>query len=119
MKPYRYAFDPLCLASCFLYAVNPWCLPLAWKGTFLRNHFNDLLLVPAALPLLLGLHRRLGLRKSDTPPAAGEVLLHWAVWSVAAEVVGPRLFARATGDAWAVVAYGAGALLSAAYWRVS
>lgn len=117
MKPFRYALDPLCLAAGAAYAANRWLIPATAKGPFLRGHFADLLLIPAALPLVLWVHRRLGLRKSDQPPDWREVLLHLAVWSLAAEAIGPRLFARATGDAWDVAAYAAGAGGALLWWH--
>lgn len=43
--------------------------------------------------------------------------MHWAVWSVAAEVVVPHFFARATGDVWDVAAYAGGALVSGLIWQ--
>jgi len=119
VKKYGYAWDPVCLVACALYATNRWLLPLSLKGPFLRNHFDDLLLIPAALPLILWLQRRLRLRAADAPPDWREVLLHLVVWSVAAEVVGPRLFARATGDIWDVAAYSAGAVVATLLWSVA
>jgi hypothetical protein len=119
VKKYRYARDPVCLTACALYAANRWALPAVLSGPFLRNHFNDLLLVPAALPLILWVQRRLQLRTSDAPPDWREVLLHLIVWSVAAEVVGPRLFPRAMGDIWDVAAYAAGAAIATAFWRAA
>ncbi len=117
MKPFRYALDPLGLAAWAAYAINRWLVPAAAKGPFLRGHFADLLLIPAALPLVLWLHRRLGLRDSDRPPDWREVLLHLGVWSLAAEGIGPRLFARATGDVWDVAAYAAGAGGALFWWH--
>jgi hypothetical protein len=49
----------VCLISCTFYAANRWCLPVTLKGPFLRNHFDDLLLIPAALPLILWLLKSL------------------------------------------------------------
>jgi hypothetical protein len=115
---YRYARDPVCFVACALYAANRWCLPATLKGPFLRNHFNDCLLIPAALPLILWLQRRFRLRLSDAPPDWREVLLHLVVWSIAAEVVGPRLFSCATGDIWDVVAYAAGAVVATVIWSI-
>lgn len=117
MSRFRYAGDPLCLAACAAYAANRWLVPWALKGFFLRNYFADTLLIPAALPLMLWLHRRLGLRPADTSPRWSEILLHTAVWSVAAELIAPHLFARATGDPWDVAAYTGGALLSGLIWQ--
>jgi len=119
VKKYGYARDPVCFTACSLYAANRWAMPAALSGPFLRNHFNDLLLVPAALPLILWVQRRLRLRPADTPPDWREVLLHLIVWSVAAEVVGPLLFARATGDIRDVAAYAAGALVAAVFWSAT
>jgi hypothetical protein len=118
VKKYGYARDPVCLISCTFYAANRWCLPVTLKGPFLRNHFDDLLLIPAALPLILWLQRQLRLRTSDAPPDWREVLMHLVVWSVAAEVVGPRLFSHATSDIWDVVAYAAGAAVATILWSV-
>src|SRR5690349_7716499 len=100
MTRFRYARDPLCAAACACYAANRWLVPLALKGFFLRNYFADTLLIPAALPLVLWVQRRTGLRATDAAPDWREILLHWAVWSVAAELIAPQLFARAPGDPW-------------------
>lgn len=116
MKRFRYARDPLCLLACAGYGLNRWLLPLAWKGWFLRGYFADTLLIPAALPLILWVQRRTGLRTADLRPDWREILLHLVMWSVAAELVAPHLFARATGDPWDVAAYTGGALISGLIW---
>ena len=118
MNKFRYACDPLCLAACACYAANRWLVPLALKGIFLRGYFADTLLIPAALPLMLWLQRRLGLRRVDSRPQWREILLHLVVWSVAAELVAPHLFTRATGDPWDVAAYAGGALVSGLLWQL-
>jgi hypothetical protein len=83
----------------------------------MRGHFNDLFLIPAALPLMLWVHRRLGLRTHDEPPRAGEILLHLLVWTFIAECAGPFLTNRGTAD-WAdVAAYSAGAAVCYVFWR--
>lgn len=116
MTTFRYWRDPLCGVASACYALNRWAMPTVYKGAFLRHHFNDLLLIPAGLPLLLWLQRKLGLRANDGFPDWREILFTWGVWSVAAEVVGPHLFDRATGDVWDVVAYAAGAVVAAVVW---
>lgn len=118
MKTFGYARDRLCWIACAFYATNRWLIPAHLKTAFLRNHFNDLLFIPAALPLMLWLERRLGLRDNDAPPDWIEVVLHLVVWSIAAEVVGPRLFKHAVGDIWDVAAYTAGAIVSLAIWQL-
>ena len=117
MKRFGYARDPVCAIACACYATNRWLVPFALKGLFLRGYFADCLLIPAALPLMLWVQRRLGLRTDDHRPRWGEIFLHLVVWSVAAEVVAPHLFARATGDSWDVAAYASGAFLSGLIWQ--
>ena len=117
MKRYGYARDPVCAVACACYAANRWLLPAALRGVFLRNYFSDVLLIPAALPLLLGVQRRFGLRPADAKPQWSEVLLHLMVWSIAAELIAPHLFHRATGDPWDVLAYTGGAVVSGVIWR--
>lgn len=118
MKQFRYALDPICLAACAGYGVNRWLVPAALKGVFLKGYFADTLLIPAALPLLLWLQRRLRLRPTDDRPQWTEIVMHWAVWSVACEVVAPHLSTRATGDPWDVAAYAGGALVSGVLWHL-
>jgi hypothetical protein len=116
VKRFRYAFDPLCVGACAFYALNRWALKPHWHSGFLHSHFNDLLFIPAALPPVLWLQRRLGLRAQNTPPDAGEIALHFVVWSVMAEIVAPH-FVRATGDWRDVCAYAVGALAAWAWWN--
>lgn len=117
MKRFGYARDPLCLAACVCYAGNRWLVPAILKGVFLRGYFSDTLLIPAALPFMLWLQRKFGLRTGDSRPHWSEIWTHVIVWSVAAEVVAPHFFSRATGDIWDVAAYAGGALLSGLFWQ--
>lgn len=117
MKRFRYALDPLCIFGCAVYALNRWLVKPHVDGIFLHGHFNDLWLIPCALPLVLWLHRNLGLRNHDGPPTPGEVGLHLAVWSIICELVGPRLFVHATGDVLDVLAYAVGGLAALAWWQ--
>ena len=119
MNRFRYARDPLCVAACGLYALNRWWLRALIGGVFLRGYFNDLLLIPAALPLALWLQRRLGLRPDDARPRWGEIALHFIVWSLAAELFAPRFMRWTTGDWRDVLAYGAGALVAGAWWHAA
>lgn len=119
MRRFGYARDPLCLAACACYAVNRWLLPLALKGAFLRFYFADTLLIPAALPIMLWVQQRLGLRPAEARPRWSEIIFHVVVWSVTAEVFAPHLFARATGDAWDMAAYAGGALVAGLVWQAA
>ena len=118
IAPFRYWRDPLCLAACAAYAVNRWLLlPHFALGPFMRGHFNDCLLIPAALPLVLWLQRRLGLRAHDGRPTGGEIFLHLAIWAFIAEGAGPFLTHRGTADWWDVVAYSTGAAACSVFWH--
>jgi hypothetical protein len=117
VKQFAYWRDPLALAAAGLYALNRWVLVPAGAAGFWRNHFNDTLVVPAALPLVLWLHRRLGLRQHDHPPTPLEVGGHVAVWALLCEFAGPRLTSHGTADLWDVVAYAGGGALAWLWWR--
>lgn len=116
MKAFRYGRDPLGLFAIGLYALNRWGLKPNLDFRFLHDHFNDVLLIPAALPLVLWAQRQLGWRDHDRVPEAKEIALHLVVWGLIAEVAGPQLFDHATGDWRDLVAYTVGAGLSWTWW---
>jgi hypothetical protein len=117
MKRFRYALDPLCLVACGLYVLNRAWLRGHVGGEFLQGQFNDLLLIPAALPLVLWVQRRLGVRATDEHPRWHEVALHLAVWAFTAEWLMPHMTTRATGDWRDVVAYTVGAAIAGVWWQ--
>lgn len=117
LKKFRYIGDSLFLLSSALYALNRWCIEPHVRSHFMHFHFNDVLLIPCALPPLLLVQRWLRLRPHDELPTAGEILLYLVVWSVFFEVLGPHIMRRATGDPWDVVAYAAGAVLAGLWWH--
>ncbi|MEQ1854479.1 MAG: hypothetical protein ABMA01_23150 [Chthoniobacteraceae bacterium] len=115
---FRYWRDPVCLAACAAYAVNRCLLkPHFAMGPFMRGHFADFLLIPAALPLVLWFQRRLGLRTHDGVPTGGEILLHLALWAFIAEGAGPFLTHHGTADWWDVQSYSAGAAACYVLWH--
>ncbi len=116
MSRFGYWRDPLFLAACGLYAVNRWLVKPHVHSAFLRSQFDDCLLIPCALPLILWLHRRLGLRHHDHFPSPGEISLHCLVWSVFCEIIGPHLM-QTTGDVKDILAYSAGSVLAWLWWR--
>ena len=116
MSRFRYAADLVCVAGCALYAANSWWWKSLAHPGFLHSHFDDLLLIPCALPLVLWVHRRLGWRAHDAPPEFREIWLHLVVWSLAAEAFAPH-FCQATGDPLDVLAYATGALPAWCCWR--
>ena len=118
MKRFAYGRDPLCLLAIGLYAINRWLLNPGMNVRFLHDHFNDLLLIPAALPLILWVQRRLNWRTHDRAPDFKEIALHLIVWGLIAEVLGPHLFDHATGDWRDLVAYTIGAILAGLWWKL-
>lgn len=115
MKRFAYWLDPLFLICCALYAVNRWGLKPRVHSAFLRGQFDDLLLIPCALPLVLWLQRKLGLRSHDRPPTFREISFHLVVWSILFEVIGPHIM-RVTGDPLDVLAYFVGGALAGLWW---
>lgn len=117
MRRFGYYRDSLCLASIASYAVNRWLLRPRVGWPFLRDHFNDLLLIPAALPLVLFIQRCAGLRTTDAPPAWSEMGLHLVVWSVICEFIGPVWFHHGTADVRDVAAYAVGGIAACLWWN--
>jgi len=117
MRAYGYWRDPLFLTGCAAYAVNSWLIRPHMQAGFSQMHFNDLWLIPCALPPVLWLHRKFGLRSHDQVPQFLEVVLHLIFWSVLFEWIGPLFLRRAVGDPMDVVVYTLGALLSMLWWH--
>ena len=116
MKRFGYVFDPLFLVCCALYATNRWLIKPNCHIAFFHNWFNDTLVIPCALPILLLVHRKFHLRDHDQPPTLAEVVAHVIGWSILFEVIGPHLMAT-TGDPWDAVAYACGGMASFLCWR--
>ncbi|MFC5454030.1 hypothetical protein [Prosthecobacter fluviatilis] len=116
MPRFRYFRDALFITACLAYGINR-CLikPYVAPG-FMTCHFNDLWLIPCALPPVLWLHRLLGLRGDDAPPRPAEIAVHLVFWSWVFEWALPRA-THAMGDPADVVAYAAGALLAGLWWN--
>jgi len=117
VKPFAYLRDPLFLVSCALYALNRWLVKPHLHVIFFHSWFNDLLLIPCALPPLLLCHRWLGIRAHDASPSVCEIATHLVGWSVLFEVIGPHLIRGTTGDVWDVLAYTTGAATAWLGWR--
>ncbi|MEX1120003.1 MAG: hypothetical protein WEB60_14545 [Terrimicrobiaceae bacterium] len=119
MKPFRFGFDPVCLVACVLYGLNRWIIKPGWDSAFLHGTFNDLLLIPAALPWVLWIQSKWGWRPPLAYPTLGEICGHLVIWSVIAEGIMPWINPRFTADWWDVAAYAAGAAVAAIFWRGS
>jgi hypothetical protein len=117
VKRFGYLRDGLFLLASSLYALNRWLIKPHVHSPFLRFHFNDLLLIPCALPPLLLIHRLFRLRHHDKIPSFGEISLYVCAWSILFEVVGPHWVHHTTSDPWDVVMYFFGALLAGVWWH--
>jgi hypothetical protein len=117
VKRFRYLRDGPFLIGCSLYVINRWGLKPHVHSAFLHDHFNDLLLIPCALPPLLWVHRLLRIRSKESPPTFFEIMLHVAIWSVLFEVIGPHIIRRATGDFWDAIAYLIGGMAAGLWWN--
>ena len=116
-KRFGYWRDPLCLIAAAAYALNRWLVPAAMQAPWWQDHFADFLLIPAGVPLWLWLERRIGWRRDDRMPQWREIAFVLATWTVAAELVAPRIFPQATGDSWDAVAYLGGAVVGGLVWQ--
>jgi len=117
MRPFRYLRDRLFLSCCSLYVLNRWGLKPHLQGAFFQCWFNDALLMPCAVPVLLRIHAWLGLRERHALPGAWEIIAHLAGWSVLFEIIGPLVSSHATRDGWDVVAYSVGAAAAYLWWH--
>lgn len=117
MKRFRYVLDPVCLACCALYALNRWAIKPHTHVAFFRFWFNDLLLIPCALPPVLQVQRWLRWRTSDHMPTPLEVAGHLLLWSMLFEWIGPHLMRGVTGDWRDVLAYFGGGIVALVCWR--
>lgn len=117
MKRFRGIKDPLFLLACSLYSLNRGWMQSQVGGAFLKGHFNDLLMIPAALPLVLWIHEQLRWRQVGVFPTFGEVLAHVGIWSWVCEGLGPRLNPRAVSDPVDVLCYLAGGVGAWLWWH--
>jgi hypothetical protein len=117
MRRFGYLRDWLFLVAVAGYALNRWLLKPLLPSPFLHGHFNDLLLMPAALPVVLWVQRLVGLREDDLAPSWTEMVFHLAVWSVICEFIGPFWLHHGTADLWDVAAYAVGGIAACLWWN--
>lgn len=117
-KDFRYLRDPLFLMAAGAYTLNRFYLKPTFgiSNNFIRNHFDDCLFIPAALPVLLWIFRKLHLRDQDEVPTPGEVAQWTFLWAVLFEGIFPYFFHKGTADWWDVLCYVLGGGVSLAIW---
>jgi hypothetical protein len=84
---------------------------------FLKFYFDDVLLVPCALPVILFFVAAFGFRDLRRPPTLSEIITCLIIWSIAFEIVGPAIMAKGTADILDIVAYWFGAGVSWILWN--
>ncbi len=113
---FRYLRDPLFLLCTAAYVLNTFLLRSRLDSHFLKAHFNDLLLIPCALPPILAIQRVARLRAHDLPPTYRENVFHLVVWALMAEVLGPMLNLN-VADPVDLMCYALGALGAQVWWN--
>ncbi|ATC63540.1 hypothetical protein CMV30_05985 [Nibricoccus aquaticus] len=101
-----------------LYALNRFVIKPQVGPGFFHSHFNDVLVIPAALPWLLWSYRLFGWRADDRAPTWREVGAHTVIWAVICEGAGPWMMPQyGVADGWDVVAYAVGAAVAWVIWN--
>jgi len=116
MNRFRFHRDGLFLVGLFCYILNRWGLKPVAHSHFLSWHFNDLWLIPCALPLVLWVQHRLGWR-GDHLPTTAEIGGHLILWSVLFEWIGPGFLPYVTGDPMDVLCYWVGGVVAWFWWH--
>lgn len=119
MSRFGYLRDTMFLVAMSGYVINRWLLKPSLLSPFLHGHLADLLLMPAALPVVLWVQRLVGLREHDLAPSWAEMGLHLVVWSLICEFIGPHWLHHGTADGWDVVAYAVGGVVACLWWNRS
>lgn len=109
--------DPLFLIASVAYALNRWVIKPHTHSAFLNGYFDDLWLIPAALPPVLWMQACLGWRLDHGPPSGREIGYHLVIWTVICEGIGPSWLGRGTADLWDVAAYAVGAFAAYCWWN--
>jgi len=117
---FRYLKDPLFLFCLALYFANRWVLKPYFHIGLFKSYLNDVICLPFWVPIMVFAMRKLRLRKEDSPPAASEILIPLLIWSWVFEAYlpfTPYFKGLATSDYKDILAYTAGGLWAAAFWR--
>jgi hypothetical protein len=109
----------LFLGCCAAYVANRFLLKSHLPSPFFQFWFNDLLLAPCAIPVVIWIFRRLRLKEDDAVPSWREVAWILAIWCVLFEWAGPIYLHQGTADAIDVLMYVAGGAIAWWWWKSS
>ncbi len=106
----------------WIIAITCYALHKCWQAVYpdsgwMDHYWNDLWMLPCALPLILSVYGLLGLRELAIRPSGAEILWHGVLWGLMAEFVGPLCFKHAVGDPWDLVAYAVGGFVLFYRWH--
>jgi hypothetical protein len=111
----RIPLATLFVVAIVAYAANRWGMKPRWPGNvFLQNYFNDLWMMPCAVPAWCWGCEALKIRAPFQRARSREIVALLVLWSVLFEVMGPRFLHHGVADVRDVIAYATGAFLTAA-----
>ncbi len=110
--------EPFWIFSLACYAVHRWWQWASPSPGWMSNHWNDIWMLPCAVPLVTRMYAALNLRASTAPPSLSEIVWLGLLWSVMAECLAPLWFTRSTGDPLDVLAYGLGGFMLWLRWHL-
>lgn len=117
---YKFLLDPIFLISILLYSINKSLLIFTSylnKISLLTGYFNDLLLIPCVLPLLIFIINKLGFRSYKYSPQTSEVIITISIVVIICEFIGPFILIKGTYDLVDILAYSLGGLISLILWK--
>ncbi len=115
---FSYLSEPIFIVSLSAYALNQLLIILNFPflNAFQLYYFNDLLLIPCCLPLLIFVIHKLDYRDS-IPPTLIEVVIVLIIWSIFFEFIGPYYLHQGTGDILDIVVYWGGGTIAWFLWN--
>lgn len=118
---FRYIRDPVFVVSVSLYLITKFIILEngIFKPGFIASYFNDFLLVPVVLPILLFFCKKLNLRLVDIPPTFLELIIPLLIWSALFEFIFPYFIPKGTADLLDILFYFLGGFLSWMIWNKS
>lgn len=113
--------DPVFIVATLLLVLNTLFFRPFWSGSFsfFACYWNDVLLIPVALPPVLWLQNLLHWREPRPRPGCREIIFHLVLWSLLLEGIFPFIFHHGTSDPLDVLAYASGALIAFFFWHFS